>query len=128
MHTAIPVMALNAYKRKFDISFLRKHFIILRASIRHIIRKINYKRRYYSRVLGLKQNKRPGIADMHRVNQLFIDTINRTGSFHSNLFIDMDTFLVVLSRILVFRFVFRFVFRIVIIIMIVIIEYSQDFI
>ncbi len=59
---AIPVMAVNAYKRRFDISFLRKHFIILRASIRHIIRKINYKRRYYSRVLGLKQNKRPGIA------------------------------------------------------------------
>ena len=60
--SAIPVMAVNAYKRRFDISFLRKHFIILRASIRHIIRKINYKRMYYSRVPGLKQNKRPGIA------------------------------------------------------------------
>jgi len=62
VRSAIPVMAVNAYKRRFDISFLRKHFIILRASIRHIIMKINYKWRYYSRVLGLKQNKRPGIA------------------------------------------------------------------
>ena len=49
---------------------------------------------------------------------------SKTVSFHSNLFIDMDTLLVVLSRILVFKFVFR----IVIIIMIVIIEYSQYFI
>ena len=57
-------MAVNAYKRRFDISFLRKHFIILRASTRHIIRKINYERQYYSRGLGLKQNKRPGIADL----------------------------------------------------------------
>ena len=60
--SAIHVMAVNAYKRMFYFSFLRKHFIILRASIRYIIRKINYKQRYYSRMLGLKQNKRPGIA------------------------------------------------------------------
>jgi len=60
---AIPVMAVNAYKRRFGISFLRKYYLILRTSTRHITRKINYERLHYSRGLGLKQNKRPGIAD-----------------------------------------------------------------
>jgi len=55
-------MTVNAYKQRFDISFLRKYFLILRASTRHIIRKINYERQHYSRGLGLKQNKRQGIA------------------------------------------------------------------
>jgi len=60
--TAIPVMAVNAYKRRFGISFLRKYYLILRTSTRHITRKINYVRLHYSRGLGLKQNMRPGIA------------------------------------------------------------------
>jgi hypothetical protein len=34
--TAIPVMAVNAYERRLDYMPIRKHFMILHASIRHI--------------------------------------------------------------------------------------------
>jgi len=71
-------MDVNANKRRFDISFLRKYFLILRASTRHTIRIINYERQHYSRGLGLKQNKRPGIAVIRmRIESIPIPALNQ---------------------------------------------------
>ncbi len=45
---AIPIMAVNAYKRRLVHLPFRKHFMILRASARHVLRQINNERRYNS--------------------------------------------------------------------------------
>jgi hypothetical protein len=50
--TAIPVMAVNAYERRLVYMPIRKHFMILHASIRHITWQINDGRRYNFRQLG----------------------------------------------------------------------------
>jgi hypothetical protein len=50
--TAIYLMAVNAYKRWFVYLLFRKYFMILRASTRYVIRKINVQRRYNFRQLG----------------------------------------------------------------------------
>jgi hypothetical protein len=49
---AIPVMAVNAYERRLVYMPIRKHFMILHASTRHITWQINDVRRYNFRQLG----------------------------------------------------------------------------
>jgi len=49
---AIPVMVVNACKRRFVYLPFRKHFMVLHASTRYITRKIKDERRYNFRQLG----------------------------------------------------------------------------
>jgi len=50
--SAIPVMVVNACKRRFVYLPFRKHFMVLHASTRYITRKIKDERRYNFRQLG----------------------------------------------------------------------------
>jgi len=49
---AIPVMVVNACKRRFVYLPFRKHFMVLHASTRYITKKIKDERRYNFRQLG----------------------------------------------------------------------------
>jgi len=51
-YAAIPVMVVNACKRRFVYLPFRKHFMVLHASTRYITRKIKDERRYNFRQLG----------------------------------------------------------------------------
>jgi hypothetical protein len=52
IESAIPVMVVNAYERRLVYMPIRKHFMILHASTRHITWQINDGRRYNFRQLG----------------------------------------------------------------------------